>query len=214
MKLWFSGPSFFGIRPGVSFDAGQSTQRQTAPRVDGSFVYVVRGDHNMIKIGVTTNPAARLAQLRTGSPFPIEYAFIGATPGNGYDIEQAAHAMLAPHRVNGEWFDVSPELAISAVMGAAGKLGRAMAPASLEIGSAPAQPVTLPPAPPLGIAGALMVAFRTAVYSVMTFVMLAVIAVMSGSVPDWLGTAGAVLPFLMLWPAYSDTKRRRAAGRY
>ena len=86
-------------------------------------MYVVRGD-NMSKIGVTTNPSARLASLRTGSAFPISFAFIGVTPGSGYDIEQEAHAMLEKHRCNGEWFDCPSEMAVAALMGAAAKLGQ------------------------------------------------------------------------------------------
>lgn len=129
MRFWFSGPRIFGVRPGVSFspdDLKTPRSKAVGGRIEGSFVYVVRGDHNMVKIGVTTNPRARLAQLRTGSAFPIDYAFIGVTPGAGFDIESAAHAVLDKYRCTGEWFDLSPEIAISAVMGAAGKLGYPM----------------------------------------------------------------------------------------
>lgn len=130
MRFWLSGPRIFGFRPGVSFSpsdlTGSRRHAAAGDRIEGSFVYVVRGDHNMVKIGVTTNPRARLAQLRTGSAFPIEYAFIGITPGTGYDIEGAAHAVLDKYRCAGEWFDLPPEIAVSAVMGAAGKLGQPM----------------------------------------------------------------------------------------
>jgi hypothetical protein len=34
--------------------------------------------------------------------------------------------MLAQHRISGEWFDASPELAIAAVAGAAAKLGQSL----------------------------------------------------------------------------------------
>ena len=126
MRFGVSGPRIFGLRPWVSFpfNRGGSFQKRPGAPIEGSFVYVVRGDHNLAKIGVTTNPRARLAQLRTGSAFPIDYAFIGATPGSGYDIEQAAHSLLSHRRTNGEWFDVQPEVAISALMAAAGKLGQ------------------------------------------------------------------------------------------
>jgi hypothetical protein len=120
----------FGIRPGVSFSAADFKQQSSAPRaratggrVEGSFIYVIKGDHNLVKIGVTTNPSARLAQLRTGSAYPIDFAYIGCTPGNGFDIESAAHQMLDRQRLNGEWFDVVPEMAIAAVNASAAKLG-------------------------------------------------------------------------------------------
>lgn len=129
MRFYLFGPKILGVRPGVSFTPDDLRRRNSAKNsIHGSFVYVVRGDHNMAKIGVTTNPTARIAQLRTGSAFPIDFAFIGCTPGDGYDIEREAHAILARQRCAGEWFDVSPELAISAVTGAAARLGRNILP--------------------------------------------------------------------------------------
>lgn len=124
MRLWFSGPRIMGVRTGISIPLNQmkAKQKNVGQTVEGSFVYVVRGDHNMVKIGVTTNPRARLAQIRTGSAFPVGFAMIGATPGNGYDLEEEAHRLLHARRVNGEWFDVTPEVAIGAVMSAATKL--------------------------------------------------------------------------------------------
>jgi hypothetical protein len=131
MRLMFFGPRIFGIRPGVSFTPQElmsgfagSTQKAPGEQMTGSFVYVVRGDHNMVKVGVSTNPNARLAQLRTGSAYPIDFAFIGSTPGTGYDIEQAAHALLDRHRCNGEWFDVPPEMAVAAVTASAHRLNQ------------------------------------------------------------------------------------------
>jgi hypothetical protein len=105
MRFYLSGPRILGIRPGVSFDANDLRRfaAPSAPRaaVQGSFVYVVKGDHGRVKIGVSTDPSSRLASLQTGSPFPLEFAFVGVSPGNGYDIEAAAHAMLGHMRVSG-----------------------------------------------------------------------------------------------------------------
>src|SRR6185437_8499627 len=117
MRFFFGGPRFFGIRPGVIlgprdfrrfFGGGRAS---AAGAMTGSFVYAFKGDHNLVKIGISTNPDARLAQLRTASPFPIDYAYVGVTPGTGYEIEQEAHAILAHRRCNGEWFDVPPDAA-------------------------------------------------------------------------------------------------------
>lgn len=131
MRLMLFGPRIFGIRPGVSFTPqelfgsfGGSRQKPVGEQMTGSFVYVVRGDHNMTKIGVSTNPNARLAQLRTGSAFPIDFAFIGSTPGTGYDIEQGAHSILDRHRCSGEWFDVPPEMAVAAVHASAHRINQ------------------------------------------------------------------------------------------
>lgn len=133
MRFFFTGPRIFGLRPGISFgpEDWRRATRKTSSSITGSFVYVVRGDHNLTKIGITTNPTARLATLRTSSPFPIDYAFIGVTPGGGIDIERGAHALLSHQRLQGEWFDVPPELAIAALTGAAAKLGQPIQPLSL-----------------------------------------------------------------------------------
>lgn len=124
-----------GIRPGISLgreDFARGSQRRTqkaaGQRMDGGFVYAIRGDHNLVKIGVSGNPNARLAQLRTASAFPLELCFVGACQTTGAEIEREAHRLLEPHRTNGEWFDCSPELAGSAIMGAAAKLNQKIAP--------------------------------------------------------------------------------------
>lgn len=147
MRFFFTGPRIFGIRPGVSFGAGD-LRGAAAPRAarsrwrhasdlnlsapvpkaeTGGFVYVVRGDHNLIKIGVSTNPNARLATLRTASPFPISFAYVCAVQGpatEAYAIEADAHALLARQRLAGEWFDISPDMAVGAIAAAAHKAGR------------------------------------------------------------------------------------------
>lgn len=140
MRFFFMGPRILGIRPGISFSASELLRLATKPKqnkpgepMTGSFVYVIRGDHNLVKIGVTTNPRARLAQLRTASAFPIDFCYIAVTPGTGFDIEAGAHEMLKSHRCNGEWFDVAPEMAVAAIAGAAHKLGQPILPVTAEV---------------------------------------------------------------------------------
>jgi hypothetical protein len=140
MRFFFMGPRIFGIRPGISFGANEllrlatkAKHRKPAEPITGSFLYVIRGDHNLVKIGVSTNPNARLAQLRTASAFPIDFSYIAVTPGKGFDIEQGAHAMLASHRCNGEWFDIAPEIAVAAIAGAAHKIGQPILPVTAEV---------------------------------------------------------------------------------
>ena len=94
MRFFLIGPRILGIRPGISFGANEllrlatkPTYRKSAEPITGSFLYVIRGDHNLVKIGVTTNPNARIAHLRTASVFPIDFSYIAVTPGTGYDIE-------------------------------------------------------------------------------------------------------------------------------
>jgi hypothetical protein len=140
MRFFFSGPRILGIRPGISFGASELLRLATKPKhrpaepMTGSFVYAIRGDHNMIKVGVTTNPRARLASLRTGSAFPIDYAYLAVTPGDsGAAIEAATHTLLDKHRCAGEWFDVAPEMAVAAIAGAAHKLGQPILPVTLDV---------------------------------------------------------------------------------
>jgi Meiotically Up-regulated Gene 113 (MUG113) protein len=139
MRFFFSGPRILGIRPGVIFGASdfrsspRPTQRPPGEPITGSFLYVIRGDHNLVKIGVTTNPQARLASLRTGSAFPIDYSYIAVTPGTGFDIEAGSHEMLKSHRCSGEWFDIAPEMAVAAIAGAAHKLGQPILPVTAEV---------------------------------------------------------------------------------
>ena len=126
MRFWFSAPRILGIRPGISFSPNDFIKRSSGRRsepIEGSFVYVIKAPNDRVKIGVTKNPSARLKALQTGSHAPLRFAFIGCTPGEGYDIEQAAHNVLATYRLAGEWFDVPAEMAIAAVISCAWKLG-------------------------------------------------------------------------------------------
>ena len=90
MRFFFMGPRILGIRPGISFGASELLRLATKPKqkpgepMTGSFLYVIRGEHNMVKVGVTTNSSARLASLRTGSAFPIDFSYIAVTPSTGF----------------------------------------------------------------------------------------------------------------------------------
>ena len=136
MRLYFFGPRIFGIRTGVSFGPkdfrGKSQSRTYTYQTDTvnsrpAFVYVTRGDHGRCKIGITNNPNSRLLQLSTASAFPLSFAYIGVTKsGDGSNVEREAHAILDRYRVNGEWFDCPPELAIAAVNGAAARIGESI----------------------------------------------------------------------------------------
>lgn len=124
MRVWLSGPRLFNglLRPGVSFDL---RGRRAVSRAPGAsdFVYVIGSAQGRVKIGMSTDPVARLATLQTASPDRLWLALAAPAYGNAYAIEQEAHAILAAHRLAGEWFTAPPEMAIAAVYGAAGRLG-------------------------------------------------------------------------------------------
>jgi hypothetical protein len=80
MRLWISGPRILGIRPGISFRLDELLRRPSPRRqLHGCFVYVVQADNGNVKIGVTSHPETRLAQIQTGISHRINYAFIAPT---------------------------------------------------------------------------------------------------------------------------------------
>jgi hypothetical protein len=85
---------------------------------------VVKGNHGLRKISQTTNPAARLAQLRSASSSPLEFAWVGAPKADVIAIERDAHTMLDKYRRNGEWFEVSPDAAVGAIHSVAYRRGQ------------------------------------------------------------------------------------------
>jgi hypothetical protein len=88
---------------------------------------VIRGDHGLIKIGVSSNPSARLAQLQTSSPFKLSIAYVAALRCDGRTVEAEAHRRLAGYRQNGEWFDCPVDMAVAAIGAAAYRLGEPIA---------------------------------------------------------------------------------------
>jgi hypothetical protein len=66
-----------------------------------------------VKIGVSSDPLARLATLQTASPSRFELVYAAAIKtGDATQLEAEAHAMLARQRQTDEWFDVAPEMTI------------------------------------------------------------------------------------------------------
>lgn len=133
MRLFFLGPRFFGIRPGISLGREDFRQRrsQEAP-IQGSFLYVIAGPPGLIKVGVTTDPRARLAALQTGSPYPLKFLALLAMESDGYALEAEIHAALSPWRTVGEWFRVNPVRALIAIRRAADALREPVLAVTLE----------------------------------------------------------------------------------
>jgi hypothetical protein len=130
LRFYLFGPRFLGIRPGVSFNPNDLRIHKSPTSTAANYIYVIKGYRDQcrqhVKIGVTKDPERRLAEIQTGQSRKIDYAFIAPTSGDPRAVEKEAHAMLARSRLNGEWFDVPPELAIAAVTGAAAKLGQSL----------------------------------------------------------------------------------------
>ncbi len=124
MRFFAMGPRVGFIRPGVSFGRFGGQPRAPARAANRSSVYVIAGDHGLTKIGISENPEGRLRTLQTGSAHHLHIAHVVDVPAaSALEIEQEAHALLANRRKSGEWFSVSPNLAIAAVHGAIDRLG-------------------------------------------------------------------------------------------
>ena len=132
MRIWLSGPRILGIRTGVSLGAkdleklfGPTQQPLPPPQrlvnsgPNDQFLYVIKSDHNHCQIGLSNDPVARLDQLRAGSPFRLEYAWLNAPKGQATLIAQDAQAMLDKYRREGDWLEVSHDAAVGAVCAAA-----------------------------------------------------------------------------------------------
>jgi len=125
MRFYFFGPRIGFIRTGVSFDPfrGRFAPFGSHPLPStGGYVYVISGAHGLCKIGISGDPDARIATLRTSSPYALDLAYV--TPAqDAFTVEQEAHQMLSRFRANGEWFGVTPMVAIRAVQEAAQRTG-------------------------------------------------------------------------------------------
>jgi hypothetical protein len=131
MRLYLFGPRIMGLRPGISIspaDIAKLVTPSPPPRgkstagIVGSFLYVIEDGQGRVKVGTSKDPIRRMTQLRSTSDSPLNFSYIGVTPSEGYDIESAAHAALAGHRINGEWFNVRADEAVAAIAGAAFRL--------------------------------------------------------------------------------------------
>jgi hypothetical protein len=99
-----------------------------------NFVYVIAGAHGLVKIGTTSNMDARLAALRTSSPFALHLTYALAAPANAGEIERRVHLLLDDRRA-GEWFDCTPETAKEMINRVASEFG--IAPGSIGSDRAP-----------------------------------------------------------------------------
>lgn len=78
-------------------------------REDG-FLYIIA--HPRLpgyKVGRAFNPESRLAGYQTGCPERAYYLrYVSPYFESCVEIEKRVHAALIEHRLEGEWFDISP----------------------------------------------------------------------------------------------------------
>jgi hypothetical protein len=87
--------------------AGQLSNLHDIVKVMVYFIQSVNG--GPIKVGTSTDPTARLAQLQGSSAG--ELMILGVIPG-GQKTERRIHRLLAPTKVEGEWFSPSQALSV------------------------------------------------------------------------------------------------------
>lgn len=88
-------------------------------------IYVIGPRDGPQKIGLGKTAQGRLRNLQTGNGSALEIAgSVAADDGEAASIERFAHYLLEPHRMRGEWFDVSPEQAVEAITQAADRVRR------------------------------------------------------------------------------------------
>lgn len=69
--------------------------------------FIAEGPRGAIKIGVTDDPAKRLAALQIGNSRPLRC--LGLIDGDA-NVESNWHRRFAAQRISGEWFKRTPEL--------------------------------------------------------------------------------------------------------
>jgi len=88
----------------------------TEDTIEKSHVYVVEGALNVCKIGKTIDIRARISALQTGHPIKLTLHLALPMPKSfARQVERETHKALHTSRQTGEWFTVSPSVAIATV---------------------------------------------------------------------------------------------------
>jgi hypothetical protein len=91
----------------------------THPSGDDHEIYIFRaitGGRPKCKVGMAKHSARRLQSLQTSTPVPLELWRSWTVPRySAVWVERTAHSLLARKRLHGEWFEVRPYTATSAV---------------------------------------------------------------------------------------------------
>jgi predicted GIY-YIG superfamily endonuclease len=90
----------------LSGDPSDDSKREYKPQK--GYVYLLRSISGYYKIGKAKNPERRMKTFGVQLPFEVEFEHvIRCDDMNAYEKE--LHRRHASKRINGEWFDLSPE---------------------------------------------------------------------------------------------------------
>lgn len=79
------------------------------------YIYVMKSESGLVKIGVSINPDVRRSAIETGNGFHVAIVKLFGPFNGATKVECSAHGLLRDSRVRGEWFACSVEAAINAV---------------------------------------------------------------------------------------------------
>ena len=97
------------------------------------FVYILRSEHGLIKLGSCMDPLTSITQLRKAAPYRLHIDYLGFTRTDlAAEVENAAKGILQRHSTDARWFDCEPEVAVAAIQTAAKRLGYGMIQTNLE----------------------------------------------------------------------------------
>ena len=83
-------------------------KKKTTLKPSPGYVYILQSDTGPYKIGRSNNPKSRIKTFGVQLPFEVEY--LAVIPSDDYvGLETELHVQYEDKRVNGEWFDLSPE---------------------------------------------------------------------------------------------------------
>lgn len=77
-------------------------------------IYAIQSEAGPIKIGVSTDPSRRMADIIVCQPFDARliHAVAADDLARAFAVEKIAHFLLSEFRRRGEWFDITPETAV------------------------------------------------------------------------------------------------------
>ena len=79
--------------------------RQTSSIADRQFVYLIKSESGLFKIGISADPRARLSSIISSSGFGAELIAFYKTKELAATVEKKLHKLFSKYRVRGEWFD-------------------------------------------------------------------------------------------------------------
>ncbi len=89
-------------RQGKLLERSERDRQRNRPKLaHPRYIYVMRREDGLVKIGCSRNPDHRLVEVER--LIGMKLTLVGTVPG-GYEMERRAHELLSAYRVVGEWF--------------------------------------------------------------------------------------------------------------